>query len=399
MRYQIVAFALLTGATLSAQGRGGASTGSNTGGAGNSPTIGSPTRPGSTTSPGNGPFSTSPFPGDAPHPILLTGKVALDDGTAPPPNILIERVCSGGRPHAEGYTDSKGHFTLTLGQEIGVMPDASEAPNRGDLPGANPAQGGVRDSQLATCELRASFPGFRSDVISLAGKRYMGESEVGTIVLHRLKNVEGLTVSATSALAPKDARKAYEKGLDAIKKNKPDDAQKEFEKAVEAYPKYASAWFELGRVYEQRDHADKAREAYNQSIAADGKYINPQERLYMISAKNQKWPEVAEMTEKVLRLNPYDFPSAYYFNGLANLQLNNLDAAEKSMREAVKLDTRHENPRGNYILGIILAQKRDYPAAADCLRAYLKDVPQANDADKVRQQLAELDKVARAKQN
>jgi superkiller protein 3 len=211
--------------------------------------------------------------------------------------------------------------------------------------------------------------------------------------------VEGLTVSATSALAPKDAKKAYEKGLEAIKKSKPDDAQKEFEKAVELYPKYASAWFELGLVYEQRDHADKAREAYNHSIAADGKYINPQERLYMLAAKDQKWPEVGEMTEKVLRLNPYDFPSAYYFNGLANLQLNNLDAAEKSMREAVKLDARHENPRGNYILGIILAQKHDYPAAAECLRAYLKDVPQAKDAEKVRQQLVELEKVAQAKQN
>jgi tetratricopeptide (TPR) repeat protein len=358
-----------------------------------SPTTTNPGRPGA-----NSPLSTTPFPSDAPHPILITGKVMLDDGTPPPQGILIERVCGGGRPHPEGYTDSKGHFTVTLGQEIGVMADASEAPNRNEMPGANP-MGGMRDRDLATCEIRATFAGFRSDAISLAGKQYLGESEVGTIVLHRMNNVEGLTMSATSALAPKDAKKAYEKGLESVKKNKTDEAQKDFEKAVEVYPKYASAWFELGRLYEQRDHFDKAREAYNQSLAADSKYINPYERLYMFAVKDQKWQDVADITDKVLRMNPYDFPAAYYFNAVANLQLNKLDPAEKSAREAVKVDKKRENPRSNYILGIILAQKADYPGAADCLRAYLKDVPQGNESEKVRKQLAEIEKVAQAKQN
>jgi len=389
MQYRLFAVAFISAAFVCAQGRGpgaGSSTGNTTGT--NPGTTGRPNMNAPTT---NGPFSSNP--------ILITGKVMLDDGSAPPQGTLIERICAAGRPHPEGYTDSKGHFTLTLGQEMGVMADASESPNRSDLPGANPVGAGMRDSQMATCELRAALPGYRSDIVSLAGKRYMEDSEVGTIVLRRMNNVEGLTVSATSALAPKDAKKAFEKGMDAVKKSKPDDAQKDFEKAVEVYPKFASAWFELGRIYEQRDHADKARDAYGQAIAADGKYINPYERLYMLGAKDQKWPEVAEMTDKVMHLNPYDFPSAFYFNGIANLQLNKLDIAEKSMREAVKLDTRHENPRSNYVLGIILAQKQDYTAAADCLRAYLKDVPQGKESDKVRQQLAEIEKVAQAKQN
>jgi tetratricopeptide (TPR) repeat protein len=280
---------------------------------------------------------------------------------------------------------------------MGMMADASEAPNRSELPGANPASGGIRQSVVDTCDLRVQFPGYRSDVISLAGKRYMDDSDVGTMILHRIANVEGLTVSATSALAPKDARKAYEKGLEAAKKSKPDDAQKDFEKAVEIYPRYATAWFELGRVYEQRDHAEEARKAYNQSLAADAKYVNPYERLYMLDAREKKWPEVADLSDKVLHLNPYDFPSAYYFNGLANLQLQKLDPAEKSMREAVKLDTRHENPRSQYLLGVILSQKQDFAGAAECLKAYLKDVPTGPESDQVRKQLAEIEKVAQAK--
>jgi tetratricopeptide (TPR) repeat protein len=394
MQYRLLTAILIASAGIaSAQGRG-STTGSPTG----SSTIPGASSSGRGNTGSIGTLPTSPFPSDAPHPILITGKIALDDGTAPPPGVLIERVCAGGRPHAEGYADAKGHFTITLGQEMGVMADASEAPNRSELPGANP-MGGIRESQLQTCDLRANFAGFRSDMISLAGKRYMDDANVGTIVLHRLNNVEGLTMSATSALAPKDAKKAFEKGLEDAKKSKVDDAQKEFEKAVQVYPKYAAAWFELGRLYEQRDHFDQAKDAYNQSIAADSKYVNPYERLYRLAAKDQKWQEVADATDKVLHLNPYDFPSAYYFNGMANLQLNKLDAAERSAREAVKIDTRHENPRTNYILGIILAQKGDFPAAADCLRAYLKDAPEGKESDKVRQQLAELEKAAQAKKN
>lgn len=367
------------------------------------PAAGTTTSP--TTSPGTLPTmgsatspSTSPYPGDQRHPIMVSGKVMLDDGSVPPGSVTIERVCASGRPRAEGYTDSKGRFSIALGQEMDVMQDASESPGRSQIGGASsPGGGGVRDRDLQTCDLRATFPGFRSELVSLANRHYMDNPDVGTLILHRLANVEGYTTSATLAMAPKDARKAYERGLEDVKKNKPDEAQKEFLKAVDEYPKFAPAWYELGRVYEGRDHIDKAREAYQQALAADSKYINPYERMYLLDGREAKWQEVADTTDKVMHLNPYDFPAAFYYNAVANLQLNKLDPAEKSAREAVKIDTAHENPRSTYILGIILAQKQDLKGAAECLRSYLQLAPNAKDSDKVRQQLAEIEKLAEAK--
>jgi len=41
---------------------------------------------------------------------------------------------------------------------------------------------------------------------------------------------------------------------------------------------------------------------------------------------------VADATDRVIRMNPYDFPAAFYYNAVANLQLNKLDVAEKSAR-------------------------------------------------------------------
>src|SRR5262249_8687766 len=100
---------------------------------------------------------------------------------------------------------------------------------------------------------RAALPGFRSDVVNLGGRRAFDNPDVGTIVLHRLANVEGVTISAVSLQAPKDAKKAYDKGHDLLKKKKIPEAEKELDKAVQIYPKYSTAWFELGRIRESRN--------------------------------------------------------------------------------------------------------------------------------------------------
>jgi len=246
------------------------------------------------------------------------------------------------------------------------------------------------------CELRASLPGFRSSAIDLSDQRYLDNPDVGIIVLERLKNVEGLTISATSALAPKDAQKAFNKGVEAAKKGNPDEAQRDFQKAVEIYPKYAYAWYELGRVYEQRDHFDDARHAYTQAIVADSKYVTPYERMYMMAVHDTKWDEVARITDQVLHLNPYDFPGAYYFNAVAKMYLGDLESAEKSAREAVKIDA-GRNPRAGYILGLVLARKGEFVAATEYLSAYLKTLPEGKDADVVRKQLADAQQRAQAK--
>src|SRR4051812_22169519 len=113
------------------QGRGGAGATAPTGGAGagSSPTTGSiPTAPPTTTRP---PTTTNPTQPNNTQtmpttPIFISGRVMLEDGSAPTESAVIERVCSG-VAHSEGYTDSKGYFSIQLGaQNNGVMHDASK---------------------------------------------------------------------------------------------------------------------------------------------------------------------------------------------------------------------------------------------------------------------------------
>lgn len=330
--------------------------------------------------------------------IFLSGKVMLDDGTPPPDSVVIERVCNG-NPRPEAYTDSKGRFSFQLGQNNAMMADASISGMGSGMPGMSSGRDGAfgtgRGSvQLMGCELRASLAGFRSDSIDLSGRRLMDDPNVGTIVLHRLGNVEGTTISATSLQAPKDAKKAYEKGFGAARKTKWPEAQKYFEKAVEIYPKYAAAWFELGRAYQEQKNIPEARKAYAQALSADAKFLKPYVQIATIAVSERKWDEVAKTTDQVLRLDPVDYPIAYYYNSVAHFNLHDLDTAEKSAREGLKLDTNHRMPAFEHVLGVILANRQDYVGAAQFMRSYLQRVPDGQNADVVRKQLADIEKLS-----
>ena len=336
---------------------------------------------------------------EMPRPIFLSGRVMMEDGTPPPDAVVIERVCNG-IPRPEAYTDSRGRFSFQLGQNTSMLADASfgsvmdplDIGGRQSSPFGRSGRG-VSERDLMGCELRASLPGYRSNIVSLAGRRVMDNPDVGTILLRRLGNVEGTTISMTSLQAPKDAKKAYEKGQEALRRKKWDEAQTQFEKAVQAYPNYAVAWFELGALYERRKSLEPARKAYGEALRADGRFVKPYLQLAGISMQERKWQEVADATGRVLKLNPFDFPTAYFYHSVASFNLRNLDAAEKSAREALKLDTQHRNPKLEHLLGVILANKADYTGAAEHMKNYIERAPDASDIDTVRKQLVEIEKL------
>ena len=343
--------------------------------------------------------TSGPNPNMLPSPpanaSVISGRFALEDGTPPPALVRVELTCNS-IPRPMGWSDDKGAFSVRLAiNSADEISDLSygkgvAAPLTGALSLGYPQPIDTIPPNLEGCDLRGALPGYRSDIVSLSGHRRLDSPEVGTVLMHRLGKVEGLTTSATTAMAPPAARKSHDKAVEAIRKRKPDEAERELKKAVEIDPKYALAWFDLGRVYESRNRIKDAAEAYRGSIAADDKYLFPYERLYILASRAEKWPEVLEITNKVIRLDPFDFPRAYYFNAIANSNLNDLDAAEKSAREAVKMDLKG-NPRAGYVLGTIVARKQNFAEATELLQAYLKVAP-AIEADTVKQQLEELRK-------
>ena len=327
--------------------------------AGGNPSAGNPSR----TVPGVN--STSPMPELMNRGLFLTGKVMLEDGTPPPDPVTIERVC-GTAPRAEAYTDSKGRFNFQLGHESGVLQDASEEginapgivrPQTGAKLGAPTALSS--DYALMNCDLRANLAGYRSDSVSLSGRRMFDNPDIGTIVLHRMHNVEGSVISMTSLSAPKDARKAYEKARENLKKQKFAEAEKELQKAVTLYPSYAAAWFQVGWLQQHNGNLAQARQSYEKALAADPKFLSPYVPLAEMAVNDQKWQEVADITARALRLDPVDYPQMYLYSAMANFKLGHMDVAAKNVQEGKKLDTAHRYPKLDELLALIVAQKQE----------------------------------------
>jgi tetratricopeptide (TPR) repeat protein len=386
--------------SLSAQSRGGGKPPSTGNAPGSTPTS----TPTPENVPGSIPTST-PTPGlsspDLQRSFFLLGKVTVDDGTALTEPVAVQSNCRG-RIRTEGYTDSKGHFSLEINslkekQMAGVDQaiDSSPATFNTQMTGGNSSGDLLREWR--ECELQAVLPGFTSQVVELASRLTdFSTTDVGTISLHRLAQVEGFTISATSANAPPKAKKEFDKARELEKKEKWDEALERFHKAVELYPKYATAWLEMGRVQVKMGDLTAARQSFQQALAADPKFVSPYEELIQLAMKDKQWPQVVNLTGELLKLNPVSFPQYWYCNSAANLYLERLDAAEKSAVRGLEVDSQHRFPRLEYLLGVILAQKHDYPGAVEHIRNYLRLAPHAADADVAERQVQEFEKLSSA---
>jgi tetratricopeptide (TPR) repeat protein len=268
---------------------------------------------------------------------------------------------------------------------------------------------GIPRMELTNCEIRASISGFHSDVVSLFDLTPSASSvDVGAIVVKRTTKVKGMTLSAAPYKAPSDARRAYEKGLDAEAKGKLANARQYFEKAVEIYPRYANAWFQLGTVLQNLDQKESARTAYTHATTIDSKFLPPYLSLASMAYQAEDWTQVLNLTNHVLDLDPLkyatvngyildldplDYAEAYFYNSAANYKLNKIEDAEKSGLKAERLDVRPRFPQLHLLLAEIFARKNNYATAISETKTYLDLVPHAKNADQVRERLAQLVKL------
>jgi tetratricopeptide (TPR) repeat protein len=308
-------------------------------------------------------------------------------------NVRIERVC-GGAIHLQNHPDTKGNFYFQMNNGNEVDTDAATSSN--SVSGA-----GVPDHRTMTsisgtspdqmgCEIRAAYPGYRSDVYTLRMRLAGEEVNVGTLILHRLGGITGTTMSITTALAPKRAQKDYERGMELVSKGKFLDAERSLQEAATLYPNYALAWFAIGQLQQRDGKLTDAKRSYQTAVRADTRYVSPYVALAQMAGQQKNWDEVLGYTKQTLSLNSVEFPSAYWYDAVANFQLSKWDDAQRSLTELLKLDSTHRFPDAEGLMGRILLEKGDLSGAADHMRIYLQLNPHASDAAAVQRALDKL---------
>jgi len=380
--------------------------GSGKGNSGN-PGTGTPGKsvslPPSTRPPGTQPPSQQEPELQRPH-IIVMGSAMLEDGSAPPQGAVIEMDC-GNRVTRPATVNLNGTFSFDIAEPRersgSVIPDASmgtpddvydsiglDQPRRRQL--------SPNYQRFMECELRAQLAGYRSTAVRLNTSSLSLVNQAGPIIMYPSEKVRGTSVSATTLLAPKEAKKSLEKAMKAFREEKFAESETLTKSAIQLYPKYAEAWTHLGLLFRKQQRDGEARDALSRAISLDEKYVSPYVQLGWLESREQKWQEAADVTERALALDPITFPDAYFLNTVANFNLRNLDLAEKRGRQQLRLDSSHLYPRVYLILASIAAGRNDYEASNAEMRNYLKYAPAAPDAQSIRERLQEQERIAKS---
>jgi len=340
--------------------------------------------------------------------MFLRGQVVIGDGSTIPHDVLIERVCSQ-RVLQQVYAGPRGDFSMQLGSRTDAIVDASGEGSPLNGTSANDATLGIPRRQLQMCELRTSASGFRSSVVTLMDLTVSTANvDVGRIPIERMTKVEGTTLNAADYRVPKEARKAYEKGMTAARDGKSADAEKYFEKAAEIYPKYEKAWYELG--VERLKGKDKggAKAAFTQATKANAKFMPAYLTLASMAYKAKDWAEVVRLTEHIIEqdplnhtnvtgyvvdLDPLNSTEAYFYNAMANFQLGHIEEAEKNAIKAEHVDLRTAFPQLHLLMAEIYTLKNNYAGAISEIETYMELVPGAKDMGTLRAHLARLEQL------
>jgi tetratricopeptide (TPR) repeat protein len=312
------------------------------------------------------------------------GAVKVSEGALPWDPILVNVVCNGETKYTTA-TDPKGNFLIAPKQGDAAANAAASTPNG---PGGD--QQNKFAAQYVGCNVQAVLPGYDSSSVTIAQRNLTDDPNVGTISLKHAESAAASSVSATTAAAPKDAVKAYEKARSEWVENKPDKAQKDLQKAVQIDPQFAEAWYQLGKLQEAQKSPDAAN-SFQKAVAADPKFAPPYEHLVQSQAQAEKWQDVLDNTNKELELNPAGSPRLFYYNAVANMKLGKNDAAEASVKKAIDADPQHTEPNAEQLYAVILANKQDLPGALEHLRTAIKYMPPGPNADLVKKQIAQLE--------
>lgn len=300
-------------------------------------------------------------------PTVLMGKVVRGD-RQPLGEAVVHLVCNGVN-RGSTVVKTNGEFSLLV----------------------QPGERGNHFSTLADCEVFAVAGTTQSDRRPVDAMRDGETNDVGSLLLPTGTNSPTSTVSVKSLLAPPEAKRLLEKGKKEASAQQWPDAEKHLTRATGIYPPYAEAWHELGLVLQREKKSDDARKAFEQALAADPGFLRPYFGLAGLAADAEDWKQMKEISDRAVALAAD--PRMLFYNAIASFNLKQFDDAERSLIRASSIDSQHQVPQIDLLLGDILIERHDYAGAAKHVRDFLAHAPDGPQAESAREELRRLEAV------
>ena len=196
-------------------------------------------------------------------------------------------------------------------------------------------------------------------------------------------------INAKWAAVPKGAIDAFERGVKLVQEGNDREAEALFKQSIEISPSFAPAHTALGRIAQRAGNLSGAIECWKTAIRYDAEDFDANLNLGIAYLNLKRYPEA----ESALVTAAYLEPSAvtpHYYIGIAYVMRNDLDVAAKAFEKAKELNGGKTLPAIHKYLGRIYGARNRPKDAIHELETYLKLMPNAPDAEKVRKDISDI---------
>jgi tetratricopeptide (TPR) repeat protein len=188
---------------------------------------------------------------------------------------------------------------------------------------------------------------------------------------------------------PGAAEAEYERAMESLGKKDRARAAEQLQRALKIFPDYFAASQQLGLLYVEGEQYRQALPPLVKAVAVNPKAA-PSYLGLGIASLNLGRPDLSlEALEHARKLDAKSY-RVHFYRGLALADLNRLDEAVASLREAHKLGGPGKAAGARLHLASIYSKRGQHREAAAELEAYLSEQPNAANAANVREAIKKL---------
>jgi tetratricopeptide (TPR) repeat protein len=195
-------------------------------------------------------------------------------------------------------------------------------------------------------------------------------------------HANGSVVNASLAEVPENARALYTKALEMSRDGQSEKAIDNLKGAISLYPKFPLALNELGVQYLKIKQPQKAVEPLRSAATLSPDAFSPKLNLGIALLEIREFAEAETQLRDALARNE-GAPTAHMYLGLVLTKLKRVAEAEKELQRSIELGGPQAG-LAHYYLGGVYWGMGEYRQAADELETYLRLMPNAQDAERVR---------------
>lgn len=237
----------------------------------------------------------------------------------------------------------------------------------------------------------------RVEIFNIRGNAGVGSEQLDIMLKTREETKGGKTpINPGTTFAqnvPDDARKAYEAAVQKLDGDRDQQAgMTQLQEAIKLFPEYYLALERLGAEYVKLNQFAQAREVLTKAIA-----VNPKGNLslYALGVAQYRLKDYKSSIDSLrsaatLAPTSQNAPFVHYYLGMALIKIGKPDEAETSLKKAYELGGNRINPDVHMALAQIYSNNKRYKEAADQLELYLKEAPDAGNAESLRNLIKQL---------